>query len=209
MSRIAGSTEPARAWRRRPARVDVTIPLLGLRQLLNVLAATAVALEYDVPLDGIAETRSPVEAPRHIAAKSSASRDGITLVDDSYNSSRPRCGARSMRWRGTRAAGARGRARRDAGARRFIDALHSSAAGRGGGRCRRAGRRRRPPARRSWRTRPSPPASTAVPCTTSRRATRPPSGRERRSLPGDLVLVKGSRGTRPTSSPTRVKAEWR
>jgi UDP-N-acetylmuramoyl-tripeptide--D-alanyl-D-alanine ligase len=67
---------------------DVTIetPLLGRGNLSNVLAATAVALEFDVPLERIAGAAAALRpAERRGAVK--RLRDGVTLVDDSYNSS--------------------------------------------------------------------------------------------------------------------------
>jgi UDP-N-acetylmuramoyl-tripeptide--D-alanyl-D-alanine ligase len=61
-------------------------PLLGRGNLANVLAATAVALHFDVPLDDIgaaAERLTP--ADRRGAVR--RLRGGILLIDDSYNSS--------------------------------------------------------------------------------------------------------------------------
>jgi UDP-N-acetylmuramoyl-tripeptide--D-alanyl-D-alanine ligase len=67
-------------------RMRLETPLLGHGNLLNLLAATAVAVEMGVPLDAI--------AARAAAARPAAHRGellrlpgGITLVDDSYNSS--------------------------------------------------------------------------------------------------------------------------
>jgi UDP-N-acetylmuramoyl-tripeptide--D-alanyl-D-alanine ligase len=61
-------------------------PLLGRGNLSNVLAATAVALEFDVPLDDIAAAAARLTpADRRGAVRRLA--DGITLIDDSYNSS--------------------------------------------------------------------------------------------------------------------------
>ena len=61
-------------------------PLLGRGNLANVLAATAVALDFVVPLDDIvaaAERLKP--ADRRGAVR--RLRGGIVLIDDSYNSS--------------------------------------------------------------------------------------------------------------------------
>jgi UDP-N-acetylmuramoyl-tripeptide--D-alanyl-D-alanine ligase len=61
-------------------------PLLGRGNLSNVLAATAVAVEFGVPLDEVAD----VTATLHPADRRGAVirlREGITLIDDSYNSS--------------------------------------------------------------------------------------------------------------------------
>ncbi len=64
----------------------IEMALLGRGNLLNVLAATAVALECGIGLDAIAD-----EIPRLQPADRRGSvrrlRDGITLIDDSYNSS--------------------------------------------------------------------------------------------------------------------------
>ena len=52
-SSIAASTaRRADDRRRRPAQLQLTVPLAGRAQLSNVLAATAVALEFEIPLHG-------------------------------------------------------------------------------------------------------------------------------------------------------------
>ncbi|MBA2304073.1 MAG: UDP-N-acetylmuramoyl-tripeptide--D-alanyl-D-alanine ligase, partial [Acidobacteria bacterium] len=60
--------------------------LLGTGNLSNVLAATAVAVTFDVPLDAIA---SRVSALRPARRRGELLRlpGGVTLIDDSYNSS--------------------------------------------------------------------------------------------------------------------------
>jgi UDP-N-acetylmuramoyl-tripeptide--D-alanyl-D-alanine ligase len=64
--------------------VDVTTPLVGRGNLANILAATAVALEFDVALETIVEKVSQLRpAPHRGEVVRLAS--GITLVDDSYN----------------------------------------------------------------------------------------------------------------------------
>ncbi len=60
--------------------------LLGRANLANVLAATAVALEFGVPLDEIART-APLLAPAEHRGVVHRLGGGVTLVDDSYNSS--------------------------------------------------------------------------------------------------------------------------
>ena len=60
-------------------------PLLGPGNLANVLAATAVALEFDVPLDEIAG-RAAALRPAH-RGELLRLAGGLTLIDDSYNSS--------------------------------------------------------------------------------------------------------------------------
>ena len=66
------------------ARLDS--PLLGRGNLMNVLAATAVALDFDVPLDEVADRTSRLSASDRRGAVHRL-RDGIVLIDDSYNSS--------------------------------------------------------------------------------------------------------------------------
>ena len=76
-----------RARVRTPAgeRVIAT-PLLGRGNLSNVLAATAVALDAGVGLDEIVAAIARLQpADRRGAVR--RLRDGITLIDDSYNSS--------------------------------------------------------------------------------------------------------------------------
>ena len=64
----------------------MTTPLLGRGNLDNVLAATAVALEFGIPLDDIAEAATRLKpADRRGAVR--RLRGGIVLIDDSYNSS--------------------------------------------------------------------------------------------------------------------------
>ena len=67
-------------------RADLRVPLVGRGNLLNVLAAAAVALAMDVPLETIVERAAGLRPARH-RGEVVALRDGVTLVDDSYNSS--------------------------------------------------------------------------------------------------------------------------
>jgi UDP-N-acetylmuramoyl-tripeptide--D-alanyl-D-alanine ligase len=64
----------------------IETPLLGRGNLANVLAATAVALEFDVPLDTIA-ARAAALRPTDRRGAVHRLRGGLTLIDDSYNSS--------------------------------------------------------------------------------------------------------------------------
>jgi UDP-N-acetylmuramoyl-tripeptide--D-alanyl-D-alanine ligase len=64
----------------------INTPLLGRGNLANVLAATAVALEFDIPLATIAERAMALRASDRRGAVHRL-RGGVTLVDDSYNSS--------------------------------------------------------------------------------------------------------------------------
>lgn len=64
----------------------VETPLIGRGNLANVLAATAVAFEFGVPFEeivGMAAVLAPVER-RGVVHRLPA---GVTLIDDSYNSS--------------------------------------------------------------------------------------------------------------------------
>ena len=72
----------------------IHIPLVGRGNLSNLLAATAVALEFGLSLDEIAETAPNLKAAdrRGVVARL---RDGVVLIDDSYNSS-PRALARAL-----------------------------------------------------------------------------------------------------------------
>jgi len=67
-------------------RTRLSVPLAGRAQLSNVLAATAVAVEFDVPLAAI-EARASGLRPvgRRGAIETLAS--GARIVDDSYNAS--------------------------------------------------------------------------------------------------------------------------
>ncbi|MEX2271705.1 MAG: UDP-N-acetylmuramoyl-tripeptide--D-alanyl-D-alanine ligase [Vicinamibacterales bacterium] len=65
---------------------DVQVPLVGAGNLLNVLAATAIALELNVPLDEIARRVGDLR-PAARRGEVIRQQNGVTLVDDSYNSS--------------------------------------------------------------------------------------------------------------------------
>jgi UDP-N-acetylmuramoyl-tripeptide--D-alanyl-D-alanine ligase len=62
----------------------LTTPLVGRGNLANVLAATAVALEFDVPLATISETAARLKPAAHRGEILRLSR-GVTVIDDSYN----------------------------------------------------------------------------------------------------------------------------
>jgi UDP-N-acetylmuramoyl-tripeptide--D-alanyl-D-alanine ligase len=67
-------------------RAQFTVPLAGRAQLSNVLAATAVALEFKIPLEDVVarvKTLAPVARRGAITTLPSGAR----LVDDSYNAS--------------------------------------------------------------------------------------------------------------------------
>jgi UDP-N-acetylmuramoyl-tripeptide--D-alanyl-D-alanine ligase len=175
-------------------RTRFQIPLLGRGHLANTLAATAVALEFGIPLDAIAERVSTLSpAPRRGEVIRLPS--GVTLIDDSYNSN-PRALDRMLEVLAKSPAGRRrvailgemlelgeatlplheacGRAAADAGLARLITvggqaalAMATAAVGRG------------------------LPADAATHVETSDEAARLLYGWLR---PGDVVLVKGSRG---------------
>ena len=66
--------------------VDMHTPLLGRGNLANVLAASAVAIDFGIPLEDMVATAARLTpADRRGAVR--PLRDGITLIDDSYNSS--------------------------------------------------------------------------------------------------------------------------
>ncbi|MEN3338563.1 MAG: UDP-N-acetylmuramoyl-tripeptide--D-alanyl-D-alanine ligase [Acidobacteriota bacterium] len=65
---------------------DLETRLLGLGNLSNVLAATAVALQFDVPLEAIASTAATLRPARR-RGELLRLPGGLTLIDDSYNSS--------------------------------------------------------------------------------------------------------------------------
>lgn len=76
-----------RATVRTPAgEFPLRSPLLGLGNLSNALAATAVAVTFDVPLSAIAGRIAALK-PAHHRGELLRLPGGLTLVDDSYNSS--------------------------------------------------------------------------------------------------------------------------
>jgi len=70
----------------RHGETSLDTPLLGRGNLANVLAATAVALEFGVPVDAVAE-RARGLRPSDRRGAVHRLRGGVTLIDDSYNSS--------------------------------------------------------------------------------------------------------------------------
>ncbi len=67
-------------------RLHLSVPLAGRAQLSNVLAAATVAIELDVPLSSIAARTATLRATSRRGAVSELS-GGARLVDDSYNAS--------------------------------------------------------------------------------------------------------------------------
>ena len=66
--------------------VNVETRLVGRANLANILAATAVALEFDVPLAAIAQTAATLRPAAH-RGEVVRLAGGITVIDDSYNAS--------------------------------------------------------------------------------------------------------------------------
>ena len=64
--------------------VELTTPLVGRANLANVLAAAAVAIEFGVPLDAIADRASRLTPPSH-RGEIVRLANGATVIDDSYN----------------------------------------------------------------------------------------------------------------------------
>jgi len=65
-------------------RIEVTTPLVGRGNLANLLAATAVALEFEVPLADIAVKAGDLRAASH-RGEVVRLAGGVTIIDDSYN----------------------------------------------------------------------------------------------------------------------------
>lgn len=66
------------------ARVELTLP--GLHQVENLLAAAAAATVFDIAAEQVAATASELRAPEHRGRILTLSGD-ISVVDDSYNAS--------------------------------------------------------------------------------------------------------------------------
>jgi UDP-N-acetylmuramoyl-tripeptide--D-alanyl-D-alanine ligase len=194
--------------RTRRGEATFRVPLLGRASLANVLAATAVALEFDLPLDEAAD-RVRTLSPSARRGEVWRLRDGITVVDDSYNSN-PRALMKALDViahepaRGRRLAvlgemlelGGQsvalhrecGRAAAAAGLDRLI-AVGGAPAGEMARAAQESGM----------------PAGAAVHVAASAEAA---DLAVRVVAPGDLVLVKGSRGTRTDVVADRLKAEF-
>jgi UDP-N-acetylmuramoyl-tripeptide--D-alanyl-D-alanine ligase len=187
---------------------DVHVPVPGRGALYNVLAATAVALSFDVPLTAIVERAGRLAAAPRRGEVSRLGR-GVVLVDDSYNSS-PAALARALEALSTETVAKRRVAvlgeMRELGD--LAMELHetsgrrAAAAGLGllvavGGAAAQAMAEAAiaagMPANRVRYYASSDEAAPAVAGALE---------------PGDVVLVKGSRGTRTDVVADRVKAEW-
>ena len=183
-------------------------PLLGLGNLSNVLAAVAVAVEFDVPLAEVAAKAAALH-PAHRRGELLRLPGGLTLIDDSYNSS-PSALTRALRTVKT----ATGSARRVAVLGEMLELgdhatrLHqecgtaAAAAGLdllitiGGGAAR---------ALAEAAVASGMPAASVAWVATSAEAAALAAERTRA---GDLVLVKGSRGIGTDAVVDRLKAEF-
>ena len=201
--------EGTRATVQTPAgEFQLQTPLLGMGNLANVLAATAVAVTLDVPLQAIADRAASLRAAHH-RGELLRLPGGITLIDDSYNSS-PTALKQSLGTVGAATGSARkiailgemlelgdhatrlhqecGRAAAAAGLD-FLIAVGGDAA----------------------RELSAAAVAAGLP---SAHATHVPTKREaldlavQRVRPGDLVLVKGSRGIGLDAVVERLKAEF-
>jgi UDP-N-acetylmuramoyl-tripeptide--D-alanyl-D-alanine ligase len=188
--------------------VRLETSLLGLGNLSNVLAATAVALQFDVALEDIAAHAATLR-PAHRRGELLRLPGGLTLIDDSYNSS-PSALRRALETIKAAAGSARKVAvlgeMLELG--HYADALHetcgAAAAGAGldlliavGGEPARA------LAHAAIR---SGMAEASVAYVTS--SAEAAELAVRRMRPGDLVLVKGSRGIGTDLVVERLKAEF-
>jgi UDP-N-acetylmuramoyl-tripeptide--D-alanyl-D-alanine ligase len=68
------------------AEAIFSVPLLGLGNLANVMAATAVALEFGISLDAIRDRAASLRPATH-RGELLRLAGGVTVIDDSYNSS--------------------------------------------------------------------------------------------------------------------------
>jgi UDP-N-acetylmuramoyl-tripeptide--D-alanyl-D-alanine ligase len=68
----------------RHGAVEITTPLVGRANLANILAATAVAEEFGVPLASVAARAAQLRPASH-RGEIVRLASGVTIVDDSYN----------------------------------------------------------------------------------------------------------------------------
>jgi UDP-N-acetylmuramoyl-tripeptide--D-alanyl-D-alanine ligase len=66
-------------------QVKAFLPLAGRHSVYNALAAAAVADTFQIPLDQISDALAETQAPK-MRGQVLRFRDGFTLIDDSYNS---------------------------------------------------------------------------------------------------------------------------
>jgi UDP-N-acetylmuramoyl-tripeptide--D-alanyl-D-alanine ligase len=192
----------------RRGTIDVTLPLIGRGNVANLLAAIAVAMELDIPLSGIAER------VRHLVPPSRRGEvlklaGGVTVIDDSYNAN-PTATKRALELLAENS----GHARRIAVIGEMLElggasiALHEQIG------------RAAATAKVDWMIAVGGPAAKALGAAAVA-AGMPAASVEYvassdeaadivavRVSPGDLVLVKGSRGVRTDRVVERLKAEF-
>jgi UDP-N-acetylmuramoyl-tripeptide--D-alanyl-D-alanine ligase len=198
-----------RAQVRTPAGTfSLDTPLTGLGNLANILAAAAVAVHFEVPLDAIAE-RAAVLRPAHHRGELLRLPGGVTLIDDSYNSS-PAALKRSLEI----VAAARGSARKVAVLGEMLElGPHAETLHRECGRAAHAAGLDLLVAVGAEPVRALADEATAAGIPAQCVATvadRTAAVAEvlKRVRPGDLVLVKGSRGIGLDAVVDRLKAEF-
>jgi UDP-N-acetylmuramoyl-tripeptide--D-alanyl-D-alanine ligase len=183
-------------------------PLLGLGNLSNVLAATAVAIQFEIPVSQIVETARRLQ-PSTRRGELFRLPGGITLIDDSYNSS-----PAALRQVLDTVAAAGGCARKVAVLGEMLElGAHADALHRESGRAAAAsgvdllitvgGSAARALADAALAAGMRPDA--VIPVATRDEAAEVALARIR---PGDLVLVKGSRGIGTDLVVERLKAEF-
>ena len=183
-------------------------PLTGHGNLANILAATAVAVHFEVPLDAIAG-RAALLRPAYHRGELLRLPGGITLIDDSYNSS-PAALKRSLEV----VAAARGSARKVAVLGEMLElGTHAEALHRECGRAAQAAGLDLLVAVGGEPVRALADAATTAGMLPHCVATVPDHGVAtdtvlKRVRPGDLVLVKGSRGIGLDRVVERLKAEF-
>jgi len=189
-------------------RARIETPLLGTGNLLNLLAAAAVATELGVPIEAVAQRAAHVRPAPH-RGELLRLPGGVTLIDDSYNSS-PAALKRSLETMRN----ATGSARKVAilgemlelgdHAARLHEECGWAAAQSGLDLLITAGGE---PAERmagAARTAGLPPAAVSYVPTSAEAA----DLAQDKVRPGDLVLVKGSRGIRMDVVVERLKVEF-
>lgn len=80
---IEGTTATVRT---RDGQFALRLPLVGTGNLLNALAAAAIGLQFGIPTDEIAAQLGTLQPADHRGAVIRRG-DGVTIVDDSYNAS--------------------------------------------------------------------------------------------------------------------------
>ena len=188
--------------------VPLRVPLPGRGPLLNVLAAAAVALAFDVPLDQIASRAATLAAAPRRGQVIELGR-GVTLVDDSYNSS-PAALSRALD--ALAATTPEGRRIAALGEMRELGDLSIALHEDSGRRAVHAGVERliAVGGDSAKALADAAIASGLAPDRVSHFTTSTDAADSIAALlaPGDIILVKGSRGTRMDIVADRVKQEW-